>query len=92
MDSSDPSKDGQVEHTTNHSDAKEIPQQSFGATKAQDMDSEQEPDCGLQPSNAEFLEQKAEELIRNSSDQRGWRRVVRNFTPSYASFSIYPQA
>ena len=39
-------------------------------------------ECGLQPSEAEFREQKAEELVGKTKEQRGWRKVIRNFTPS----------
>ncbi len=40
------------------------------------------PDCGLQPSRADFLEEKAEESRGKVADSRGWRKAVRNFTPS----------
>ena len=40
------------------------------------------PDCGLQPTEADLHEEKAVEVERKSKDQYGWRRVVRNFTPS----------
>ena len=42
------------------------------------------PDCGLQPTEADLREEQKAELERKSKDQYGWRRVVRNFTPSYA--------
>lgn len=41
-----------------------------------------EQDCGLQPSEAEIRERKAQEGITAIKEQRGWRRVIRNFTPS----------
>lgn len=41
-----------------------------------------EPDCGLQSSNAGVHEQKAEEMVGKTKEQRGWRKVIRNFTPS----------
>lgn len=41
-----------------------------------------EPDCGLQPSEAEIRERKAHERIPVTKEHRGWRRVIRNFTPS----------
>ena len=39
-------------------------------------------DCGLQPSDADSHEERADELFRMATEQRGWRKVVRNFTPS----------
>ena len=41
-----------------------------------------EQDCGLQPSEAEVRERKAHEGITVTKEHRGWRRVIRNFTPS----------
>jgi len=41
-----------------------------------------EQDCGLQPSEAEIRERKAQEGITARKEQRGWRRVIRNFSPS----------
>lgn len=41
-------------------------------------------DYGLQPTEADFREEKAAEVAKKSKDQYGWRRVIRNFTPSYA--------
>lgn len=41
-----------------------------------------EQDCGLQPSEAEIRERKAQEGITARKEQRGWRRLIRNFTPS----------
>lgn len=76
---------GQIQHTINQSNAKGSPftaafpdmsQDSLKAPVAQDTD------CGLQASNAEFREQKAEESIEKTKEQRGWRKVIRNFTPS----------
>jgi len=40
------------------------------------------PDCGLQPSKADFREEKAEETRGDIKDSWGWRKVVGNFTPS----------
>lgn len=40
------------------------------------------PDCGLQPSRADFREEKPAESGEEVKDSRGWRRIVRNFTPS----------
>jgi len=45
---------------------------------------EEKTDCELQPTEADFREEKAAEVARKSKDQYGWRRVIRNFTPSYA--------
>jgi len=45
---------------------------------------EEKTDCGLQPTEADFREEKAAEVARKSKDQYGWRMVIRNFTPSYA--------
>lgn len=42
------------------------------------------PDCGLQPTEADPREEQLAEEERKSKDQYGWRRVIRNFTPSYA--------
>lgn len=41
-----------------------------------------EQDCGLQPSEAENYESKAHEQVTVPKEHRGWRRVIRNFTPS----------
>lgn len=41
-----------------------------------------EQDCGLQPSEAEIRKRKAQEGITVIKEQRGWRRIIRNFTPS----------
>ena len=57
-------------------------QHSHRAPIAEDVDSDKGPDCGLQPSNAEFREQQAEEPMRKIKDQRVWRKFIRNFTPS----------
>ncbi len=40
-------------------------------------------DYGLQPTEAGLREEKAAEIARKNKDQYGWRRVIRNFTPSY---------
>jgi len=40
------------------------------------------PDCGLQPSKADFREEKANESRGKVKDSWGWRKFVRNFTPS----------
>ena len=48
-------------------------------------------DCGLQPSESDLREDKVAEVAKRSKDQYGWRKVVRNFTPSYANihFTAY---
>ena len=43
-----------------------------------DIDADPRP----QPSDAEFREQEAKELRSRMDQQRGWRKVIRNFTPS----------
>ncbi len=40
------------------------------------------PHCGLQPSKADFREEKANESRGKVKDSWGWRRIVRDFTPS----------
>jgi len=44
---------------------------------------EPRPEYGLEPTEADLREEKAAELARKSKDQYGWRRIIRNFTPSY---------
>jgi len=39
------------------------------------------PDCGLQPDEAHFRKREFEDC-HTPKTQRGWRRIVRNFTPS----------
>ncbi len=39
-------------------------------------------DCGLQPTDADFREQKLLESHELPKEQRGWRKLIRNFTPS----------
>lgn len=55
---------------------------------AEDVDCGTGADCGLQPSEAEFRGQKAEESVGKRKEWRGWRKIVRNFTPSEAHISI----
>jgi len=38
--------------------------------------------CGLQPSADDFRDERAEEQRHRTKEQRGWRKVIRNFTPS----------
>ena len=49
---------------------------------AEDKDGGMNIDCGLQPSGAESRERKTEKLVAKTKEQRGWRRIIRNFTPS----------
>ncbi|KAL8826963.1 MAG: hypothetical protein Q9191_003469 [Dirinaria sp. TL-2023a] len=42
----------------------------------------EDQDCGLQPSEAAIRECEAREGITATKEQRGWRRIIRNFTPS----------
>ena len=39
-------------------------------------------DCGLQLAEDELRERKDWDLKHVSRDQKGWRKVIRNFTPS----------
>lgn len=49
---------------------------------ADDPDSITAPGCELQPSDADCRGGKANELLKKTKEQRGWRKVIRNFTPS----------
>ncbi|KAL2038915.1 hypothetical protein N7G274_008255 [Stereocaulon virgatum] len=60
-------------------------QESLSKPVVEDMDQDTGADCGLQPTEAELREQKAEELAGPPKGQRGWRKVIRNFTPSWFS-------
>ncbi|MCJ1373890.1 hypothetical protein MMC20_005120 [Loxospora ochrophaea] len=51
------------------------------ATAAPAIDQD-EPDCGLQPSELEIQERRAQESAHMTKEQSGWRKVVRSFTPS----------
>lgn len=88
MDPSGAGTCGQIQHTINDSKAKGPPftvntsQQALRTPVAQDANSDLVPDCGLRPSNAEVCENKAEDSTAKSKEQKGWRKVVRNFTPS----------
>lgn len=91
MDSSGAGTCDQVQRTIDQSDAKGLPfiaafrdtsQKSISVHVAEDTDSDTLADCGLQPSEAEFRELKAEEVVGKTKEQRGWRRIIRNFTPS----------
>ena len=46
------------------------------------------PNRELQLTEADLREEQKAELERKSKDQYGWRRVVRNFTPSYAKIHL----
>ena len=50
--------------------------------RSPDADSGNRPDPGLQSSDADVHSEKAEESIEKTKEQRGWRKVIRNFTPS----------
>ncbi len=60
----------------------DLSQHSLRAPIAEDVDSDKGAECGLQPSNAEIREHQAEESMSKTKEQRGWRKVIRNFTPS----------
>lgn len=50
---------------------------------AESSDTDVGPDCGLQPTDEDFREQKEREgSLLPPKEQRGWRKVIRNFTPS----------
>ena len=57
-------------------------QESLSKPVVENTDQDTGADCGLQPTEAELREQKAEELAGPPKEQRGWRKVIRNFTPS----------
>ena len=40
--------------------------------------------CGLQLAEADLCKEKVVDVKQKSKDQHGWRRVIRNSTPSYA--------
>ncbi|RFU25517.1 hypothetical protein B7463_g10822, partial [Scytalidium lignicola] len=46
------------------------------------------PECGLQPSEADFREQEQFESKLPPKEHRGWRRLIRNFTPSWFSITM----
>ncbi|KAG0649381.1 Sulfite efflux pump SSU1 [Hyphodiscus hymeniophilus] len=46
------------------------------------------PDCGLQPTEADFHEEKIRESGGISKEQRNWRKLIRNFTPSWFSVTM----
>jgi hypothetical protein len=39
------------------------------------------PECGLQPSEDDFAKRDAP-CLKADKNRRGWRKIVRNFTPS----------
>ncbi len=48
------------------------------------LENRSEPHCGPQASDGDYCEEQTQELKKKSKLGHGWRRVVRNFTPSYA--------
>ena len=46
------------------------------------------PDCRIQPNASDVHERKAAEIAKQSKNMHGWRRVLRNFTPSYAQLTL----
>ena len=40
------------------------------------------PDCGPRPSDTVSRGESADNLLMMTKEQRGWRRVIRNFTPA----------
>ena len=56
------------------------PETSTPRTK--DSDTVTGPDCGLQALETDFRAEKAEELAKKTKESTGWRKVIRNFTPS----------
>lgn len=82
---------GQGQRTIDQSYAKGLPftaafrdtsQQSIRMPVAEDTDGDTGADSGLQPSEVEFRGHKTEESVGKTKEQRGWRKVIRNFTPS----------
>lgn len=49
---------------------------------ADDRDSISAPNGGLQPLSADFRGGKVDEMVKRTKEQKGWRKVIRNFTPS----------
>lgn len=47
-----------------------------------DLDSITAANGGLQQLGAESSGGKADELLQKTKEQQGWRKVIRNFTPS----------
>ena len=60
------------------------PPQSLSPLVAEDADCGTGADCGVRASEAKFRGQNAEDelVVGKTKEQRGWRKVVRNFTPS----------
>ena len=77
----------QVPTTNGPSSAKSLPLNGAfgsplaGASKSEDTDVNTGIDCKLQHLNAELSEANTELLVK-TKEQRGWRKVIRNFTPS----------
>ncbi|MCJ1269684.1 Plasma membrane sulfite pump involved in sulfite metabolism [Lobaria immixta] len=60
-------------------------QGSLSAPTGEDTVSDEGPGCGLQPSEAELHQEKAQESRGKSKEERCWRKIIRNFTPSWFS-------
>ncbi|KAL2066266.1 hypothetical protein VTL71DRAFT_2337 [Oculimacula yallundae] len=45
------------------------------------------PECGLQPSEDDFAKRDAP-CLKADKNRRGWRKIVRNFTPSWFSVNM----
>ena len=46
-------------------------------------------ECGLQPSEADFAKRCVEDDGQVCKNRRGWRKIVRNFTPSYERLRLH---
>lgn len=92
MDPSGSATYGQTQHDMDDPDAKGLgftaafhdpsPESLRAPTGEDTVPAGKGPDCGLQPSKAGVREQKAKESIGKTKEQRGWRKIVSNFTPS----------
>lgn len=51
-------------------------------THADEQNSITAPNCGLQPLGAECRGGKVDEMVKEPTEQKGWRKIIRNFTPS----------
>ena len=80
----------QVQHSLDKSNPQHLPSTvalhdsppETSTPRTKDSDTETGPDCGLQASETDFRAEKAEELVKKTKESRGWRKVIRNFTPS----------
>lgn len=89
MDPSSTGTCGQGQSTTDQPNMKSLPftgafrntsQESIRMAVAEDTDPG--ADCGAQPSKADFRKQEAQGTVGKTKEQRGWRYIIRNFTPS----------